>query len=167
MRFANVDGQKIGVVFVVVVDLDDVANLATKRRSGETAEDENERFAAGAFADMKARAAVERDESGVWGVAADLEIASVHMRKGVADHADGIFGAACHDAEANADGEEKDGDGDQGPFEDGMHGFALHRYRLISRGKFLGCWKRKEFNAESAEKRNPRGWLKSQRYTEE
>jgi len=54
--------------------------------------------------------AVERDESGVGGVAADLEGASMHVREGVADHADGVFGAAGEDAEADAGSEEKDRD---------------------------------------------------------
>jgi hypothetical protein len=36
----------------------------------------------------------------------------MHVREGVADHADGVFGAAGHDTEADADGEEKDGEGD-------------------------------------------------------
>src|SRR5712692_11537945 len=39
MSFANVHGQKIGVVLIVVVNLNDVANLAAKRRSSKTAED--------------------------------------------------------------------------------------------------------------------------------
>jgi hypothetical protein len=110
--FADIDGEEIGAVFIVVVDLRDVANLATERRSSEAAEDEDERFAVGAFADVKARGAVEGDERGVGGVAADLQIASMHVREGVADHADGVFGAAGHDTEADADGEEKDGEGD-------------------------------------------------------
>jgi hypothetical protein len=38
MRFANVDGQKIHAVFVVVVNLNDVANLAAERRSSKTSE---------------------------------------------------------------------------------------------------------------------------------
>ena len=53
MRLANVDGQKIGVIFVVVIKLNDVANLATKGRSSKAAEDENERLAGIAFADTK------------------------------------------------------------------------------------------------------------------
>jgi hypothetical protein len=110
--FTNIDGEEIGAVFIVVVDLRDIADLATEGRSSEAAEDEDERFAAGAFADMKARGAVEGDERSVRGVAADLEIASVHVREGVTNHADCVFGAAGHDAEADADGEEKDGDGD-------------------------------------------------------
>jgi hypothetical protein len=109
--FANVDGEEIGAVFIVVVDLRDVADLATERWSSEAAEDEDERFALGAFADVEAGGAVERDESGVGGITTDLEISSVHMRESVADHADGVFGAAGHDAEADADCEEQDGDG--------------------------------------------------------
>ena len=42
MRFADIYRQKIGVIFVIAKDLHDVADLATKRRSGEAAEDENE-----------------------------------------------------------------------------------------------------------------------------
>jgi len=110
--FADVDGEEISVVFIVVEDLRDFADLATEGRSSEAAEDEDERFALGAFADVKARCAIEGDEGGVGGVAADLEIASVHVREGVADHADGVFGAAGHDAEADCGGEEESADGD-------------------------------------------------------
>jgi hypothetical protein len=110
--FANVDGEEIGAIFIVVEDLRYIANLATEGRSSETAEDEHQRSALGAFAEVEARGAIERDESGVGGVAADLEIASVHVREGVADHADGVFGAAGHDAEADGHRKKKDGDGD-------------------------------------------------------
>jgi hypothetical protein len=106
MGFADVDGEEIGTVFIVVVDLRDVANLATERRSSKAAEDEDEWLAFGTFADVKAGGSVERDESGVGRVAANLEIAAVHVRQGVADHADGVFGAAGHDAEADAGCEE-------------------------------------------------------------
>ena len=53
MSLAHVDGQKIGVVFVIVVDLNDVANLATERWSSETAENEDERAASRFFANME------------------------------------------------------------------------------------------------------------------
>ena len=43
MRFAHVNGQEIGVIFVVVINLNDVANLAAERWSGETAEHQNQR----------------------------------------------------------------------------------------------------------------------------
>jgi hypothetical protein len=110
--FADVDGEEIGAVFIVVEDLRDIANLATEGRSSEAAEDEDQRFTVGAFADVKARGAVEGDEGGVGGVAADLQIASVHVRESVADHADGVFGAAGHDAEAGAYGDQQYGDRD-------------------------------------------------------
>jgi hypothetical protein len=64
----------------------------------------------------------------------------MHVRQGVADHADGVFGAAGHDAEADADREKKDGGSDQSPFEDGVHGFSVHGYRLIRGGKLLEGW---------------------------
>ena len=59
---------------------------------------------------MEAGGAVEGDESGVRGVTTDLEIASVHVGKSVTDHADGVFGTAGEDAEADDGGEEKDGE---------------------------------------------------------
>jgi len=34
------------------------------------------------------------------------------VREGVADHADGVFGTAGHDAEADCGGEEESADGD-------------------------------------------------------
>jgi len=109
---AHIDGEEIGAVFIVVVDLRDVANLTTEGWSSEAAENENEWLAAGALADVKARGAIEGDEGGVGGVAANLEIASVHVREGVADHADGVFGAAGHDAEADCGGEDESADCD-------------------------------------------------------
>jgi hypothetical protein len=162
--FADVDGEEIGSVFIVVVDLRDIANLATEGRSSEAAEDEDERFAVGAFADVKAGGAVERDERGVGGIAADLQITSVHVRQGVADHADGVFGAAGHDAEADADCEKQDGEGDQGPFEDGVHGLCLLRYGLISEGKVLGCWGREE--GKNLTQRTPRSERREHREDE-
>lgn len=71
VSFTHVDGKEVGAIFIVVVDLRDIADLATEGRSSETAEDENEWLAVGAFADMKASGTVERNESGVGGVATD------------------------------------------------------------------------------------------------
>jgi hypothetical protein len=41
MGFADVDGEEIGAVLIVVEDLRDVADLATEGRSSETPEDQN------------------------------------------------------------------------------------------------------------------------------
>ena len=61
MRFPYVDRQKIRVIFVIVIDLNDVANLAPKRRSGKTAKDQNEWACPEAFANVKMTHAIERD----------------------------------------------------------------------------------------------------------
>jgi hypothetical protein len=53
MRFANVDGQKVRLSFVIVVKTYEVTYLAPERRSGVTSENENERAPADAIAKMK------------------------------------------------------------------------------------------------------------------
>lgn len=58
MRFAHIDSQKIHAIFVVVVDLNDVANLAPERRSSKTPEDQHQRPRPGSFADVKVARAV-------------------------------------------------------------------------------------------------------------
>ncbi len=65
MRFAHINGQEIGMRFVIFINLGDVANLAAKRRSGKAAEDEHQRFGAGTFTNVKAVAAIQRDEARV------------------------------------------------------------------------------------------------------
>jgi hypothetical protein len=59
MRFAHVDGQEVGVIFVVVIDLNYVANLATERRSSVAAENNHQRADADAFTDAELILAVE------------------------------------------------------------------------------------------------------------
>jgi hypothetical protein len=53
MRFADIDGQKIGMGFVVVEDLYDVTDLATERRSSKAAEDEDKWLAVDVLANQK------------------------------------------------------------------------------------------------------------------
>jgi hypothetical protein len=61
VSFANVNRQKIGMLFVVVIELNDVANLAAEGRSSKTAEDKDEWAAGGFFADVQARGAIQGD----------------------------------------------------------------------------------------------------------
>jgi hypothetical protein len=56
--FANVDRQKIRVVFVIVIDLHDVAQLAPEGRSSKATKDQHQRASTGAFMNTKARLAV-------------------------------------------------------------------------------------------------------------
>jgi len=93
MGFANIHGQKIGALFIVVVDLDDVANLAAKRRSSKTSEHQYERTFMSSFANVKMVDTVQRDDSRVRRVAADFQRAAMHVRQRIPDHPIGILGA--------------------------------------------------------------------------
>jgi len=53
MSFANVNSEEIGVIFVVVVNLHHVTDVAAEGRSSVAAEDDDERASAGAFADVE------------------------------------------------------------------------------------------------------------------
>jgi hypothetical protein len=70
MSLANIDGEEIDVILVIVIELNDVANLATERRSSETAEDEDERTTSGFLANVKAAGAIECDKPRIRSVVA-------------------------------------------------------------------------------------------------
>ena len=53
MRFADVHGKKVHMIFVIIVDLDDVAYLAAEGRSSKAAEHQHQRARAEAFANVK------------------------------------------------------------------------------------------------------------------
>ena len=97
MRFANVNGQEVGVILVIVVQLNDVANLATKRRSSEAAKNEDQRTASGFFANVKAAGAIERHQACIGCAIAHFQVAAMHVRESIADHIEGIFRAASHE----------------------------------------------------------------------
>jgi hypothetical protein len=61
MRFAHVDGQKISVIFVVVVDLNDVADLATEWRSSVAAENDHQRASGDTIVNPELVLAAERE----------------------------------------------------------------------------------------------------------
>jgi hypothetical protein len=103
MSLANVDSEEIGVILVIVIELNDVANLAAERRSSETAEDKDEWAASGFFADVKAGGTIERDKPGIRSVVAHFQVAAMHVRKSIADHVEGIFRAARHDGKKDVD----------------------------------------------------------------
>jgi hypothetical protein len=126
MRFADVNRQKVGALFVIVKDLDEVADLATEGWSSEAAEDEDERFGAGAFANVETVRAVEREEASVGSGVADFEIAAVHVRERVADHVEGVPRSAGHHAENDVcdDGEGAEADADP-------HGNFPHEGELL------------------------------------
>lgn len=60
MSFAHINSEEVGVILVVVIELNHVADVAPKGRSSVAAEDEYERARAGSFANVKVRSAVQR-----------------------------------------------------------------------------------------------------------
>jgi hypothetical protein len=109
MSFANVDGQEIGMILVIVIELNDVANLAAERRSSEAAEDEYKRTASGFFADVKAGRAIERDKPRIGSVVAHFQVAAMHVRESIADHVEGVFRAASHEGKKDVHAHQKSG----------------------------------------------------------
>jgi hypothetical protein len=53
MGFAHIDRQKIDMIFVIVINLNNVANLAAKRWSSKAAKNEHKRPGAGTLSNMK------------------------------------------------------------------------------------------------------------------
>jgi hypothetical protein len=96
MRLAHVDGQKIRVILVVVIDLNDVANLAAKRRSSKAAEHQNQRARPEAFADVKTARTVKRHQPRIRGVASNFQRAAMHVRQGITHHVVNVLRTACH-----------------------------------------------------------------------
>jgi len=84
MRLPNVDGQEIRTILVVVVDFDQIADLAAEGRSSVAAKDQDERTRADVVADAEGRAAVKREERSVGGRIANMEISAMPLRQRVA-----------------------------------------------------------------------------------
>ena len=106
MRFANINGQEVRLGFVIVVKVYEVAYLAAERRSGVTSENQDKRSLADAVAEMKFGLTVEVPQRDVGGAVADVEIAAMPLRKGIAQEAVHVTRAAHEMAQhAITDGE--------------------------------------------------------------
>ena len=125
MRFANVHGQEVGVVFVVFKNLNHVADVAPEGRSSVAAEDEDERFGAGALANVEMAGAIEGDEARIGGVIADAQISAMHVGKGITHHAVGVAWAAGHEAERSEGQQRENREADAEPFEEAFHSDIL------------------------------------------
>ena len=108
MCFANVNGQKIGVILVVLIDLNDVADLAAKGRSSETAEYQHERPSAGAFADVEMTRSIECYQPRVGRIAAHFQGAAMHVRQSVAHHPIRVLWTSRHVGQSDKSGDEQD-----------------------------------------------------------
>jgi hypothetical protein len=96
MSFADVDGQEVGVVSVIVVNLHHVTDVAAERRSSVAAKDNHERARAGAFADVEMIRPIESHQTCIRCVVADFQSAAMHVGQGIADHAVSVLGAPGH-----------------------------------------------------------------------
>jgi hypothetical protein len=97
MGLAHIHSQKIGVIFVILVDLNDVADLATKRRSSEAAENENQRALLQMLPNVERPRPIQRQYARVGGLIAHPQISAMHMRQRVTHHAVHVVRASSHD----------------------------------------------------------------------
>jgi hypothetical protein len=50
-----------------------------------------------------------------------VQIAAVHVRQGIADHVNGVFGTSGHEAEPGENENQQNAKADAGPFEEFLH----------------------------------------------
>ena len=80
MRFANVHGQEIGAIFILVVNLDEISNLAAEGRSSVAAENQDQRAFAHTLVQIKRGASIERKYARVRSAVAHMQIALMPLR---------------------------------------------------------------------------------------
>jgi hypothetical protein len=116
MSFANVHREKIGAVFVFIVDLDEISNLAAEGRSSVAAKNEHERTAANLVVQIKGSAAIQREYARVRRAIADVQITLVPLRQGVAKEAVNISRAAHEMGEREISREQQESQARENPF---------------------------------------------------
>lgn len=80
MCFANVHGQKIGAVFILAVNLDEISNLAAEGRSSVAAENQHQRAFAHTLVQIKRGVSIERKYARVRSAVAHMQIALMPLR---------------------------------------------------------------------------------------
>ena len=130
VRLANVNGQKISAVLVILKNLNDVAYLAAKGRSSKTPKHQHERALMRSLADVETADAVQRDYASVRRVAAHFQRAAMHVRKRVADHAVRVLGAPGHVGQSGKSGDEEHAKYSRRPFPEAFH-WKLFSFYLI------------------------------------
>ena len=107
MCFADVNGQKIRPSFVVIVEIYEVAYLATEGRSGVAAKNQNERSLADAIAEMELCLTVQAHERDVRSAVTDVQIAAMPSRQRVTKESVDVARAA-HEMAEHAAADDKD-----------------------------------------------------------
>ena len=83
VRLANINRQKLGAVFVIVVEVYEVAYLAAERWSGVASENENERLLSDSIAEVEYGLPVERQQWHVRCAVSHVQIAAMPLRQRV------------------------------------------------------------------------------------
>ena len=130
MRLANVNGQKIRALFVVLINLNDDAYLAAKRRSSKTPKHQHERPFMGSFADMKTANAIQCDNPRVRRIAAHFERATMHVRQGVTHHSVSVLRASRHVGQRDKSSDEERAKNSGCPFAETIHAILLQTANL-------------------------------------
>ena len=137
VSFAHVNGQKVSVLFIVVVKLHHVTDVAAEGRSSVAAEDDDQRAAASAFANVEMIGAIESHEPRVGSVVADFQIAAVHVGQGIAHHAVSVLGAARHFAEHEERGDQQHQKNGDRPFPEKTHRYKFHSLFMAAKRNTL------------------------------
>ena len=116
MRFANIHGQEIRAILVIVIEIDEVAYLASKRRSGIAAEDQNQRSLPDAIAEMKCRLAIERQQPHIRRRVAHVQAAITPLRQRVTQKPIHVARPAHHVAERSVSTSQHRNQNNGGPF---------------------------------------------------
>src|SRR5712671_6393085 len=124
MRFAYVNGQEVGAIFVIVINFDHVADVAPEGWSSVAAENYYQWLCAGAFAQMKMVGAVQGEQLHIWRIIAEAQLAAVHVRERVAHHPVDVFGAAGHEREAGESNHQQCEDAAERPFRESAHRYS-------------------------------------------
>lgn len=132
MGFADIDCQKVGVIFVIVVNLHHVTDVAAKGRSSVAAEDDDEGASAGTLADVEMIGTVESHEASVRSVVPNLQAAAMHVGQGIAQHEVCVPGATRHFAKNEKDGKQKNQEYGNRPFPEESHRELFHPLKSAS-----------------------------------
>jgi len=96
MGFADIHREEVGVIFVIVVNLHHVTDVAAKWRSSVAAKNDDKRASARSFANVEMICAIESEEAGVGSIVTNLQVAAMHVGQGIAQHAVGVLRATGH-----------------------------------------------------------------------
>ena len=116
MSFADIDGEEVGAVLVIVIESDEVAYLAAEGRSGVTSEHQDQRAPADPFAQVKGGLAVEREQAHIRRAVAYMKVSVAPLRKRVTQETVDVARTAHQITENAVTGAENYDENERRPF---------------------------------------------------